>query len=169
MSEIEEETGEEVRTESKTKKRVKRNKLLFDVYYRMGADRDLMLLADHSGVPLDDLLDIYTREGWATKIQDLEEIEERKFEEQLKNKSKKIRQMLTEQITGLLETLDQSSMGLPLAINTVQDLKTVSGAYAELVRATDTVLKSPKTVDVSDQPITWSDLLEAAGEEIHHE
>lgn len=170
MPKTEEEKGKEVGEESRgSSKKVKRNKLLFDVFYRMGESRDLMLLADRSGVPLEDLLDLYTRDGWATKISELDQIEERKFEEQLKNKSKRIRQMLTDQITGLLETLDQSSMGLPLAINTVQDLKTVSGAYSELVRATDTVLRSPKTLDDTDQPTTWSDLLASVGEEAHHD
>jgi hypothetical protein len=140
-------------------------KILFEVYHKMGADRDLAALARAASMRLDTLLDIYTQEGWSSKVKEMDDVEEAQFEQQFKEKSKKIRETLLQQITSLLGTLESGSMGLPLTISSVQDLKTVSGAYAELVKATDTILRRPQGRMDGSQPSSWSDLLDAASDE----
>jgi hypothetical protein len=133
---------------------------MFDTYYHMGQDRDIRAFARMQMVPLETVMDVYETYGWAQKIKDLDDIKEREFEDWFKFKSKRIREKLTNQLASLLDSMDDSTLGLPLAVSTVADLKTVSSAYSELVRATDIILRRPALMEDTTQPTTWSDLLE---------
>lgn len=155
--------NQEAEDEGEVKLTSKKIARMFDTYYHMGEDRDLRVFARRQHVSLETVMEIYQAYGWATKIKEMDDIKEREFEDWFKSRSKGIRQKLTNQLSELLEGMESSSLGLPLAINNVQDLKTVSAAYAELVKATDTILRRPQQMEDSSQPTTWSDLLDEVG------
>lgn len=133
---------------------------LFDIYYEMGSGRSIQEFCKIYRISPNILIGIYEAYGWGQKLKELDNIKEREFEDWFKVKSKNIRESLTIQMSSLLESLNNSSLGLPLSINSVADLKTVSAAYSELVRATDIILRRPHQIEDTSQPATWADLLD---------
>lgn len=136
---------------------------LFTAYAGMD-ERNLLEFANSLGMSLDDATEIYTTYGWAQKIKDYDDIREREFEDWYKQRSKKIRKLLTGQLDNLLASLEQSSLGSTLEIQSLADLKIAAATYGDLVKATELIARRPITAQEIGGATSWSDLLESSGD-----
>ncbi len=132
----------------------------FEYYFNLGNSRNLLKLAKQTSIDFDTLQRWSEVYAWDEKIQARDREVDRVFDNVYKRRTMDIRNRLVTQIDKLLTDMESSSLGLPFAITSPAELRSVAQAYQSLVQAN--VLAMSKGIDVSGgkAPKTWSDLLQ---------
>jgi len=132
---------------------------VFEFYYTMGAQRNLLKLAKHTGVEFETLKNWSDGYAWEEKIDARDREMDRVVETEYKRKTQEIRNQLVSHVQRLLDDMNRCKLGLPFAVNSPADFRCVAQAYKELVQAN--MLALTKGIDVSGgkAPKTWSDLI----------
>jgi len=140
---------------------------LFEYYYKMGPNRSLLVLEEKSKVSLAKLKDLCEGLAWEEKIRERDKDLNKVIEETYRAKTIGIRNRLVGQMEGLMNDMENCSLGLPFAITSVADLKQLAQAYESLVRSN--ILAQTKAQDLlgaDKSPKTWADLLSATDGDI---
>lgn len=132
----------------------------FERYYELGIKRNLLKLSKITDLDFEILRSWADGYAWDEKIEQRDREINRVYDRIYKQRTNDIRNRLVNQIDGLLKNLENCSLGLPIAVESPADLRSVAQAYQALVQAN--VLAMSKGVDTSGgkAPKTWSDLLQ---------
>lgn len=132
----------------------------FEYFYTLGHSRSLLKLSKQTGVDFEKLSHWSEVFAWDEKIQARDREVDKAFDAIYKRRTMDIRNRLVTQIDKLLADMEKCSLGLPFAITSPAEMRSVAQAYQCLVQAN--VLALTKGIDVSGgkTPKTWSDLLQ---------
>lgn len=132
----------------------------FEHYYNLGNKRNLLLLSKKIGVDFETVKGWSDGYAWDEKVEARNKEIDRVFEQEYKRRTFDIRNRLVNQIDLLLRDMEKCSLGLPFAVESPAELRSVAQAYQALVQAN--TLAMTKGIDISGgkAPKTWSDLLQ---------
>ena len=132
---------------------------LFEVYYSLGPGRSLLDLSKKTGFDFMELNSLADAYGWEQRADARDADAERRRLRLYKAKTSSIRDQLTNQISRLVGTMSNKSLGLPFEIKCPNDLRSVAQAYQHLMAASTAALNQVETAESDTAPRTWSDLL----------
>lgn len=132
---------------------------VFEIYYKMGSKRSLHRLSQELKLDfklLSNWSDVY---GWEELIDARDADVDRRQQRLYKERTLKIRDRLTDQISKLIDSMESTSLGLPFDIRSPNDLRALAQAYQALVGANNEASREGAVAATSKSPKTWSDLL----------
>lgn len=132
----------------------------FEYYYKLGVGRSALAVAKNLHIPFETIAEWKSLYAWDEKTKDRDADIYAATERLYVDKSRKIRNRLIGQVDRLLDEVDRCSMGLPFAINDVDDLRKLSQAYKMLVEANALAMVSGKDVLAEDSPMSWAELIQ---------
>lgn len=131
---------------------------VFEHYWLQGATRDLGVTAGHFGVSFEQLQQVAEMHGFEalieTRIQELS----RAFYEQYRIQTAQQRNQVVEIIGASITQFQTISRGVPLLIESVDDLAKIALALERLSRAS----ALPAGMSEAQQPTDWASVLESA-------
>ncbi len=135
---------------------------LFEQYYKLGPARNILTLAEQTGIEFEDLYSLCEGMAWDEKIKIRVAESERAAFAKYQQQTGEIRNTLVNRISSLL--LDMNGpMGLPFTIRNAQDLSMVAKAYETLVKADVEARNNAIDATGGTTPKTWTDLLSQSG------
>lgn len=139
----------------------------FEVYYQLGSNRDIQKLSELTGMTPDVLSDWRELYEWDRLIE--ERLSELKtaFKEECFVRTMAIKRALCSTIEKTIEQMQQTKLGLPFEVTSIEDFAKLSRSYAVLTAGEQPRVIQGKQQEQEQDPrkLTWADLVAQVDDE----